>query len=77
VRSVLRVCGAAVDIRVVAVDFTHQGSVATYEATGYRQRGGGEGNKRWRSGRVALSSHFGLQKYPLVTRNALNLGEIC
>jgi hypothetical protein len=40
-------------------------------------KGGGEGNKRWPSGRVALSSHFGLQKNPLVTRNALDLGEIC
>jgi hypothetical protein len=29
------------------------------------------------SGRVALSSHFGLQNTPWVTRNALNMGEVC
>jgi hypothetical protein len=63
-RSVLPIRGAAVDIRAVAVDVTHPGCVATCEATGYRQQGGGGSNKRWLSGRVALSSHFGLQKAP-------------
>ena len=63
-RSVLRICGAAVDIRIVAVDVTHPGCVATCEATGYRQQGEGGSSKRWLSGRVALSSHFGLQKAP-------------
>lgn len=37
----------------------------------------GEGNKGWPSGLVALSSQFGLQKYPPVTRNALTMGEVC
>jgi hypothetical protein len=63
-RSVLPIRGAALDIRAVAVDVTHPGCVATCEATGYRQQGGGGSNKRWLSGRVALSSHFGLQKAP-------------
>src|ERR1700733_7005067 len=44
-RSVLRICGAAVDIRIVAVDVAHQGSAATCEATGYRQQRGRRGEQ--------------------------------